>query len=366
MTELGNVLELLCRVEPRFRTLQVEGRQLRRDHPAPKRSAAVILTDDKSGTSAPKETVWRIWIDDRGRKRTELEVGSEVVTAVRDGVEWASWSSASGPMTRGRTGGFLGLGFEQALLNTFAILPAVELEVLGRTEFIGRHAYEVRARRIREDDAQAGLAVLGELGLGADEYRMLIDAERGFLLRSEARRRGDAFLTLEMTMLLIDQQQPAELFVANHSNSAALASSASIRHVPLAWVPRLVDFTVFVPLRVPPCLCRAILRDRGIDPPLVEITYTGLHADGALWLTESTAPISEAFVAADVWWRESDLVIASDDSGDSSRHQIALVRDGTHVALKASGLPKDEVLRLARTLVPLPASPPRLITARTG
>ena len=44
------------------------------------------------------------------------------------------------------------------------------------------------------------------LGTGADLYQLVIDAELGILLRSEADFRGDAFRVIEVDAIGVDEQ----------------------------------------------------------------------------------------------------------------------------------------------------------------
>ncbi len=54
-----------------------------------------------------------------------------------------------------------------------------------------------------EEDGVGGPGVHG-LGAGAHDYELLVDAERGVLLRSEARLEGRAFRTIEVTSIRFD------------------------------------------------------------------------------------------------------------------------------------------------------------------
>ena len=53
---------------------------------------------------------------------------------------------------------------------------------------------------------------LHELGVGADDYMLSIDAERGILLRTEARVREEPFTVIEMTEAEFDVDLPPETF----------------------------------------------------------------------------------------------------------------------------------------------------------
>jgi hypothetical protein len=190
------------------------------------------------------------------------------------------------------------------------------------------------------------------------------------LLRLEARRRAEPFSIIEMTALAVDDQLPTDALVGDHARARELDAPQGIRHVPLASLPRFVDFTVFVPKRLPRnSSCDVTIRDgggRGGMAASVQIVYTLRGDEAFLWMMESPEPIPGPDLPTEVWRQEGEMAIAEDDSGDNPKYKVALLRAGTHVRLSSGGLSKAEVARLARGLVPLPAEPPRLIPTDAG
>jgi hypothetical protein len=53
---------------------------------------------------------------------------------------------------------------------------------------------------------------LHELGVGADDYLISVDAERGVVLRIDARFREQPFTVIEMTEVEFDAELPPETF----------------------------------------------------------------------------------------------------------------------------------------------------------
>jgi hypothetical protein len=140
-----------------------------------------------------------------------------------------------------------GIGPGEGLLDPTAILPAVELEVLGRTEILGRPAHRLRAVPVDGDDDFGPCDALHALGSGADEYELVVDAERGFLLCSEARLRGEPFLLLEITELSLDNDLPPDTFMLDAPPGEGFEAVEPSRRTTLDRLARLVPFTVFGP-----------------------------------------------------------------------------------------------------------------------
>lgn len=228
MGDLGQVLELLHDSDARWRTLRSTGRAWshnpRRNEIGERRFAA-IRAGDPSGISwtgyvavgdqppEPDETDegWRLWMHGRSRTRLERSTGSGMVTTVQDGPSWWSWSPYTGGRTnRGAANHHLGLGPAAALVDTALLVTALRLELEGSDTLMGRRVFQVRGlprpRREHEPDP------LSELGLGADDYLMSVDAERGILLRTEARLRGLPFFVIEMVEVAFDVDVPDETF----------------------------------------------------------------------------------------------------------------------------------------------------------
>ena len=231
MGDLGSVLELLHDAEPRWKTLRAIGRQWRhnarlsevseRHFEAMQSShvagAVVKLTGYvPEGREPPvpdeSEDRWQLWMEHDGRRRAEFSVGDESITVVLDGPTWWSWSPNAG----GRTNGGLddhrhGLGPSEALIDVAPLLSALRLQFLANDTLRGRDVLRIRgvprARTSHEPDYG-----LFALGVGADDYMMSVDAERGVLLRGEARLREQPFIVVEMTEVEFDVDLPPETF----------------------------------------------------------------------------------------------------------------------------------------------------------
>ncbi|MDQ1438406.1 MAG: hypothetical protein QOK43_2035 [Acidimicrobiaceae bacterium] len=211
-------------LEPPFDTLRVEGTEWRhhaRLHAAfaaangARSTGSTVAAFAAEGDAAAEgEEQWRMWVAKPDRMRVEFALGREQVTAVFEADRWWSWSPSSGERTNAHAtspGGAHGRGPGEVLVDPRPIVPTLDMEVLGPSTFVGRSVSMVRAVPVRPADPAHGFA-LHSLGSGADEYGLLVDDERGVLLRSEARRGGEAFRVVEVTAIEFDRPVPASVF----------------------------------------------------------------------------------------------------------------------------------------------------------
>jgi hypothetical protein len=142
-----------------------------------------------------------------------------------------------------------GTGPGQALIDPAPILPAVELDVIDSLTFIGRPALRVVATPspLDKDDEESSdweRATL-ELGRGADEYVLLVDAEHGILLCSEARIQGVPFRITAMETVAFDEDLGDDTFAPPPATDVEPAWSP--QNVSVTNLPNAVSFTVLVP-----------------------------------------------------------------------------------------------------------------------
>jgi hypothetical protein len=154
----------------------------------------------------PREQVesWSLWIELPDKIRAEFGVGGERVTVVFRGATWWSISSYSEPMTNGGAPNTRhGMGPGYPLTEPRQLVSALDLEPRGHVTFAGRPAVWVSAvplvqsrsdatERFTFDDA------VFDLGAGADRYALVVDRERGLILRSEALFQGKPFAICEV------------------------------------------------------------------------------------------------------------------------------------------------------------------------
>src|SRR5262249_1515568 len=100
----------------------------------------------------------------------------------------------------------------KSLLDPADWIPALTFEPRGSTETAGRAALVVAATT-REQSWPGHTPFALQETRGAEEYELLVDGERGVLLRTAALLDGEAFWTAEFEELAFDEEFRAELFV---------------------------------------------------------------------------------------------------------------------------------------------------------
>lgn len=375
MSEIGDLLELLHTSDRRWRTIRMIGRERRREgllleafHRAFDQSRGTVETPLLG--SVPESDVrverWALSVARDRKVRAEFSVGDETLVAVMDGERWWHWSPSSGGQTNEADpgdGGTHGTGPGAALLETAVILPTLSFEITGLAEIAGRSVVAVTA--VPEPSARDRFVPTGlhGIGSGADEYRFLVDAERGVLLRSEAHLGGAPFRVLEADEVAFDEELPPETFVLELPTGQGFSAPPEYRHMALDRLPGEVPFTVLVPEHPPVAADpsdpaeppRAMIMPaapRWNMPAHAHISYE-LGLGRMLSLRESAEPLPVR-EGQDFTARE-DLLVGRDGVSDPPRPTVRMSRGGTHVELEAVGMSLEELIDLADTLVPLTA-----------
>jgi outer membrane lipoprotein-sorting protein len=104
-----------------------------------------------------------------------------------------------------------GFGPAATLVDAAALLSALRLQFLGTDTLLGRDVFRIRGLPRARTSHQPDYG-LHELGMGADDYMLGVDAERGVLLRTEARVREQPFIVIEITEVEFDVDLPPETF----------------------------------------------------------------------------------------------------------------------------------------------------------
>jgi hypothetical protein len=236
--DLGDVLELLHTSRERWDTLRLAGREWRhvaRFHQAWEKSVAAMQRNSRvvsvmsfaptlvSGEPAepPETTVehWRLWHAKPDKIRTQFQVGTETVTAVFAGSQWWGWSRSMGFLSNaGDPNSSHGLGPAEVLVETPSLLGSLKIQTVSRITFLSRSAYLIGAVPAKLDE-HAPPFVLHALGVGADRYELVVDAEVGVVWRSQAELGGEAFRVLEVDELGINE--PLEDGLFRHDNLGA-------------------------------------------------------------------------------------------------------------------------------------------------
>jgi hypothetical protein len=224
-------------------------------------------------------------------------------------------------------------------------LSSLDGELLDDVTFLSRQARRVLAMPVDRDD-------LVELGAGADEYELLVDAECGFLLRAEARLTGQPLHIIEMTVAEVNPDIPASTCLP--PNGSRFVVLEPPRMVEIPELAASVPFLVFVLDPPPGDLMGATIENdrlRRGNPSNVMLTYLldrrgGLH--GFLWIQEAALPGRDR-TGEDVGPRMQEIVGAT-----SGQRTARVERGGTEILLPSTELTEEELLGIAETLMPAP------------
>ena len=156
-------------------------------------------------------STWKVWIERPDRFRSEVPAGAGVVSTVWHGDAWWSLSpEGERRSSDGQANAKHAKGPSELLVETQVLLGTLMFEDSAEASLLGRDVLQVRAKP-RAQPRLRRLTLRG-LGIGADDYVLSVDAERGIVLRSEARLSEQSFKVIEMTAVSFDITLPSEIF----------------------------------------------------------------------------------------------------------------------------------------------------------
>ena len=204
-----------------------------------------------------------------------------------------------------------------------------------------------------------GAGLLHGIGSGAEQYKLLVDAERGMLVRTEARLHGRPFLILEMDEVAFDEELPAETFMLAAPSGEEFEAVPRSHSILLEELPDAVGFTVLVPERALDDAQVDVMIESAVPrygvPEYVDITYHRFNPEAtpmSLSLRESASPMP---LPEKTEWRDAGgIVVAEDRLTDPPTIRVRLEMQGTHIELSSHDLSLGQLLRMGRSLVPLP------------
>ena len=247
------------------------------------------------------------------------------------------------------------------------IIGLLDFAAFARSSCAGRATVRVHATP-RGDEPLARLGVLG-----ADELRLDVDAERGTLLRVEARAEGRPFVISEVLEIAFDEVFPEETFVFTPPPGEQLRPApdrvAPRRDLTIESAVALAPFTVWIPAGVPPrWQLEIVFAPESERPPHLHLHY---HADDGthdLDVAESPAghPGEHGGGRAGAWRaieREGRSMEVGERAGDRQPAQVRLELDRTRILLQSTTLSVDILADLAAGLLHAPTRPPGLSVA---
>ncbi len=339
-------------------------RAARRGGAAGRGSGRVRAGEAPPGGELPlgqREQHWRLWRAGAVLIRSEYEIAHETVTVVAQGSRWWRWSASLGSTSGSAASRPLRVVLGPAAVLVAGLELAAELEPLdaGHARIAGRDAVLVRARPIGRTGSRT---VLREAGLGADEYELRVDAERGALLGVSALAGGRPFRVVAATLVGFD-----ETFTPSKFAPPAAQQGRFVAHLPrqleLADLPGVLPFAVLVPepspSSYPPHVAVLAAERAGSDLRAVltwPVGEDGRRGQLRLQLTAGEPAPS----ARDHWVAAGDVITAEDSSGPVARRRVRTFRHGVYAELECSVLGLDRLVVLARSLEPFRRDAPSL------
>jgi hypothetical protein len=230
MTDLADVLELMHTSSERWDSLRLVGHEWRHHetlHRAFERHIAELggqtsrviafrrleAAEEGAGYKEPEEgrEEWRVWLTKPDKTRTQFQVGIETVTAIFIGDRWWSRSPSRYVTNEGDPKVGHGRGPQEALIDTAPHVGSLRLQVDKLASFLSRPAYFVTAM-LKDGEPHGFNPTLHMLGIGAELYRLVVDAKLGILLRTQAELEGVPFRIVEVDELAVDEQLDETLF----------------------------------------------------------------------------------------------------------------------------------------------------------
>jgi outer membrane lipoprotein-sorting protein len=378
---LGDVLELLHGAYDRFETVRLvahDWQHVARSSRARKRFSAesggtAYATIGLTREAAPETTegIVRLWFEKPDRIREEREGDLRgAVLGICDGERWWMYSPESGARSNEDDVSFgSGVGQQyEPFLDPSVLSPGLIFEPLDETFVAGRRALRVSARPRGRKRGSPHQVLL--LGVGADEYELAIDGERGVLLRTQARIDGEEFSLHEVTEIAFDESFAPETFVfVPPAGEIVRGVRASLhRRLTIEEAVAAAPFTVFVPRAIGPGWRMTAHffpgEERPASPPSVAIHYWRDDASHQLNMTQTALEARDPFAGFD--WEYVDRggerlrTWTAEGDGDAMAVRVQLERDGTRITINSNDLELDRLIELAEMLVPAPAEPPSL------
>jgi hypothetical protein len=369
VTTPDEVRERVSTADASWQTLEIEGRTWQDRIAA--REAAVAVRRERglastvrtvpSGSALPqgqREQAWHLWRGGEVLVRCEYEIGRELVTVVGQGPRWWRWSPTLGPTSGGGVGRpvRLMLGPPAIFLSFHTILEQLEFPRVRDTTVSGRRAFTFRATA--NATRPRGRAALREVGPGASEYEVSVDAERGVLLGLTALRDGNAFLRVETTRVAFDAPLAPNLFTPDSSEPARGAPLRASQHVSVDDIAESVPFTLLAPQPSPsPISPHVAVFDgdrRGLGPRRVVFVYVVVDPSGGrgqLRITEAGTPLLSSI--HDNWISNGEIEVCEQLHGRVQRRRIRAQRNGVHVELESAVLPVPRLVEVLKSMAPM-------------
>lgn len=320
--------------------------------------------------SGVDETVHRCWVKDPSHFRVDSDQGRTVVAGI-DTFTWPATPEGGDGLIRFARYREQPVG--AAAMEGRSLLAEGDPEIVEDTTYLGRPAYLVRATpALLNEPARSGRL---RAPVGADERRLVVDAEHGLILRDEAFFAGESMHLHEITELEFDPtfDDDTFAFASPDGGAPAVDDTPATEHVSIDAASELVGFRCLVPaaqILYMRFAMAAVHRYRDGRIAVETTQQDGGQTIGVSVIQSDQPPAElppEALeaVRAGGHWEDGD---AAHLLHDDVWVRVAVTREGSlrrrTGRLKTIGPiapPELDALAIARDLVPYPTTAPQLV-----
>jgi outer membrane lipoprotein-sorting protein len=351
--ELAELLELMYSAPERFTSLRatirtwlhserIRAAEEHRNELARGAVGVIRLGGEEEEASVESEMFERLWIARPGKWRSEIE-GEH--TQVTDGRRVWAYRPGWGTMVHEVEARSDDGDVERLMFDPSPFLAGVDLVVGDHETIAGRQGVRVRATPRK---GFVDWHDWGGLVPGADAYELVVDAERGVILRAAASLSGEPVAVTELVDVSFDEVFPPETFVFEPPEHERVLSTQDLQfnppeHVTIEEAVGKASFTVWIPARVRPGWVMNVMyfpaNDAWEARESVLIDYRSQEDGGQLSLSERSASNDG----------EGGVRVSVDGAS------LHVERDGTAITLASEALDREELAKLADSLVPAPS-----------
>lgn len=298
------------------------------------------------------EHLWRIelWAE-TGRFRQERWGPDAEHVLVVDGERWWDWSPAFGLRSHGDDRGVHHHGGLD-LLDASEFLGGYALEPSGEAVAAGRPTRRMGVRSISSEHRPFGLE------LGIEEAELLVDAERGLVLRRAELVDGEEALVREVEQISYDETLPGTVFVFELPPGASARGRAEPQVTTIDAAATLASFRVFKLEPVPPeWRMQAVYvaaTKRPALPDSVTLLYSRPDGGQCLQIRETTREHELPAIGGERHFeRGGHTYTALGPERPAGREPAELIFaiDGTQIRMSSSELSLEQLLERAEQLV---------------
>lgn len=372
MGGLGDVLEILCGPDDRFKTVEATIRWCIRTPHKPE-SAVGLATADPAKPPKVLSKTFSTWISWPHRARIEMrhEVDGVIITSLdvidgprrweRDAEGHVVVTDGEGKDVSSRLPGEFSSDIDRHFCprQIRAFFSQTTLKSLGPVRVAGWNCERIRA--IPRASGGMDWRRWFPFFPGVYEYDVDVDRERGAVLGFKSIHRGEVFASSEVVEVAFDVPLGDELFAYEPAPGEQVEPKAPIfETLSLAGAVARMPFTVLIPTRVPNtdrtiCHLTYYPPRRGGGWSHLSLAYLRTEGAGRLRVDQGQRPApgleKYEWERVDVASDSLEGLRISDPRDNSGDRLVVFEQSGTHVRIR-SNLDRERLIDLATSFVP--------------